>query len=50
VAQTLAQATLTLPPSGGHVSQGKHGMHSEHMGFVLAEMQSLARAHPGGVW
>jgi hypothetical protein len=29
------------------VTQGKHGVHSEHLGFVLAEMQSLARAHPG---
>jgi ring-1,2-phenylacetyl-CoA epoxidase subunit PaaC len=32
------------------VSQGKHGLHSEHMGFLLAEMQSLAREHPQAVW
>jgi 1,2-phenylacetyl-CoA epoxidase catalytic subunit len=25
-------------------------VHSEHMGFILAEMQSLQRAHPGGRW
>jgi ring-1,2-phenylacetyl-CoA epoxidase subunit PaaC len=25
-------------------------MHSEHLGFVLAEMQSLARAHPQATW
>ncbi len=46
----LVEATLTRPASGGYVTTGKHGLHSEHMGFVLAEMQSLARAHPEGVW
>jgi ring-1,2-phenylacetyl-CoA epoxidase subunit PaaC len=46
----LAQATLQRPAAGGHVSTGKHGVHSEHLGFVLAEMQSLARAHPEAVW
>jgi len=25
-------------------------VHSEHLGFLLAEMQSLARAHPNGSW
>lgn len=47
----LAQATLRRPPAHtGYVSQGKHGLHSEHLGFVLSEMQSLARAHPGASW
>lgn len=46
----LAEATLKRPAAGGHVSTGKLGLHSEHLGFVLAEMQSLARAHPQGVW
>lgn len=50
VAQTIAQATLTMPAPGGYVTQGKHGVHSEHMGFLLAEMQSLARQHPGASW
>lgn len=50
VAQTLARATLTLPAAGGFVSTGKLGVHSEHLGYVLAEMQSLARAHPQAVW
>ena len=50
VADTLAQATLTMPSLDGHVTQGKHGVHSEHMGYVLAEMQSLARQHPGASW
>lgn len=51
VDDALAEATLTRPaPAGGYVPQGKFGIHSEHMGFVLAEMQSLARAHPGATW
>lgn len=50
VVDTLQAATLKLPSSEGFVSTGKHGVHSEHLGFVLAEMQSLARAHPEAVW
>jgi ring-1,2-phenylacetyl-CoA epoxidase subunit PaaC len=46
----LAEATLKRPADGGYVTTGKHGLHSEHLGFVLAEMQSQARAHPEGVW
>ncbi|MEP7303683.1 MAG: Phenylacetic acid catabolic protein, partial [Caldimonas sp.] len=29
---------------------GKSGRHSEHLGYILAEMQSLQRTFPGGVW
>jgi len=50
VADTLSEATLSLPPVGGYITQGKHGVHSEHMGFLLAEMQGLARQHPGASW
>ena len=46
----LAEATLQRPPLGGYVPEGKEGIHSEHLGYLLAEMQSLARAHPNGVW
>ena len=46
----LAEATLMRPAVGGYVTEGKKGIHSEHLGFLLAEMQSLARAHPDGVW
>jgi ring-1,2-phenylacetyl-CoA epoxidase subunit PaaC len=46
----LAEATLTRPAAGGYVTTGKTGVHSENLGFVLAEMQSLARAHPEAVW
>ena len=50
VNDTLAQATLQRPATDGYVTTGKQGQHSEHLGFVLAEMQSLARAHPEAVW
>ena len=47
----LAEATLARPAvAKGYVTQGKQGIHSEHLGFVLAEMQSLARAHPDANW
>ena len=50
VAETLREATLKLPAAAGHVTRGKAGLHSEHLGYVLAEMQSLARQHPGATW
>ncbi len=51
VNEAIAEATLTRPAAvQGYISQGKQGLHSEHLGYVLAEMQSLARAHPGATW
>lgn len=47
---TLEDATLQRPAPSAFVSTGKHGLHSEHMSYLLAEMQSLARAHPGAQW
>ena len=46
----LDEATLQRQPLGGYVPEGKQGIHSEHLGYLLGEMQSLARAHPNGVW
>ncbi|WP_179405465.1 1,2-phenylacetyl-CoA epoxidase subunit PaaC [Burkholderia guangdongensis] len=50
VDDALADATLTPPAPVQHVMTGKQGEHSEHMGYLLAEMQSLARQHPGATW
>ncbi len=50
VDETLAAATLDKPVPSAFVSTGKHGLHSEHMSYLLAEMQGLARAHPGAQW
>ena len=46
----LAEAGLAMPATVPFLSTGKQGMHSEHMGYILAEMQYLQRAYPGGVW
>ena len=46
----LLQATLREPEPSGFISAGKRGEHSEHLGYLLAEMQALARQHPGAVW
>jgi ring-1,2-phenylacetyl-CoA epoxidase subunit PaaC len=48
--EALAEATLRRPPADGYVPRGKEGLHSEHLGYVLSEMQGLARQHPGATW
>ncbi|MDR0202315.1 MAG: phenylacetate-CoA oxygenase subunit PaaC [Delftia acidovorans] len=50
MAALLQEATLDLPAESAFRSTGRNGVHSEHMGFILAEMQHLQRAYPGGVW
>ncbi|HVZ46015.1 MAG TPA: 1,2-phenylacetyl-CoA epoxidase subunit PaaC [Ramlibacter sp.] len=44
------EAGLAMPAATPFLSTGKNGVHSEHMGYILAEMQHLQRAYPGGVW
>ncbi|MEO8924793.1 MAG: 1,2-phenylacetyl-CoA epoxidase subunit PaaC, partial [Caldimonas sp.] len=46
----VAEAGLALPADRPFRSTGKLGRHSEHLGYILAEMQHLQRAFPGGVW
>lgn len=50
VAAVLDLATLTMPSAAWMQRGGKQGVHSEHLGHLLAEMQSLQRAHPGAQW
>ncbi len=50
VQPVLREAGLSVPAPSAFLSTGKVGRHSEHMGFLLAEMQSLAREFPAGVW
>jgi ring-1,2-phenylacetyl-CoA epoxidase subunit PaaC len=50
VAGVVAQATLTLPVVPPAVTGGRRGVHTEQMGYLLAEMQHLARSHPGATW
>lgn len=44
------EAALTKPASSWSQEGGRKGLHSEHMGFILAEMQYMQRAYPGMEW
>ena len=51
VAAVLTEATLPVPPADSWTQRNSaDGWHTEHLGYLLAEMQSLARAHPGASW
>jgi ring-1,2-phenylacetyl-CoA epoxidase subunit PaaC len=50
VSNILEEATLTVPAPRWMQTGGKEGKHSEHLGFVLAEMQFLQRAYPNATW
>jgi ring-1,2-phenylacetyl-CoA epoxidase subunit PaaC len=51
VAAVLEEATLTFPEKKTwHQSGGKNGIHTEHLGFILAEMQVLPRTYPDATW
>jgi ring-1,2-phenylacetyl-CoA epoxidase subunit PaaC len=51
VARVVEQATLTLPDGSRWRSRGgRAGVHSRPMGYLLAEMQHIARSHPGATW
>ncbi len=50
VADVAAEATLTRPADGWMHKGGLRGEHSEHLGYLLAEMQFLPRAYPDAVW
>ena len=46
----LTESNLELPAERWHHSGGRQGRHTEHMGFLLAEMQYLQRTFPGAKW
>jgi ring-1,2-phenylacetyl-CoA epoxidase subunit PaaC len=48
--EILAEATLQRPKDRAYSWHGKRGQHSEHLGYILAEMQHLQRTHPGARW
>lgn len=51
VEEVLAEATLTRPEGRADVHRGgKQGRHTEHLGYILAQMQFLQRAYPGASW
>lgn len=50
MSEILGEATLAIPGEAAFRSSGKRGLHSEHMGYLLVEMQYLQRTYPGGAW
>ncbi|HMX40736.1 MAG TPA: phenylacetate-CoA oxygenase subunit PaaC [Saprospiraceae bacterium] len=50
VEDILAEATLQKPSAEWMQRGGKQGLHTEHLGYILAEMQFLQRAYPGNEW
>lgn len=50
VSRTFAEATLKAPEKSFAQKGGRRGVHSEHLGYILAEMQFLQRAYPGASW
>jgi len=50
VKEILTAATLQIPENNWMQKGGKNGNHTEHLGFVLAEMQHLQRTYPGATW
>lgn len=50
ITQVLTEATLTIPANAWMQSGGKTGLHSEQLGYLLAEMQFLQRAYPDASW
>lgn len=50
VRQTLTEATLEMPTGDWFQDGGKRGVHTEPLGYLLAEMQSVPRAYPGCQW
>lgn len=50
IGNILAEATLTQPEDAPFAAHGRDGLHTENMGYLLAEMQSVQRAYPGLEW
>ena len=50
VQEIFSEATLLIPPKTFMQTGGKKGKHTEHLGYILAELQYLQRAYPGCEW
>ena len=48
--KVMSEATLEIPENAWMQQGGKEGRHSEHLGYILAELQYLQRAYPGQQW
>lgn len=50
ITPVVAEATLDVPEVSPVVGGGRRGLHTEHLGYLVAEMQHLHRSHPGATW
>lgn len=50
IESVVRQATLTVPDVTPARGGGRQGLHTEELGYLLAEMQHLHRSHPGATW
>ncbi len=50
ISAVFEEAKLSIPENIFMQTGGKTGVHTEHLGFLLAEMQHLQRSHPGAIW
>lgn len=50
VEQTLEQATLVIPSDDWPLIGGRSGIHTEHLGYLLTELQYMQRSYPGLNW
>ena len=50
VSAIVSEATLALPKSDWMQQGGRSGRHSEHLGHLLSELQSMQRTFPGVTW
>jgi ring-1,2-phenylacetyl-CoA epoxidase subunit PaaC len=50
VGDVLEEATLVVPESKYFHKGGKNGVHTEHLGYILAELQYMQRAYPNMEW
>jgi ring-1,2-phenylacetyl-CoA epoxidase subunit PaaC len=50
VSDVMGEATLALPKTGWMQQGGRSGRHSEHLGHLLSQLQSMQRTFPGATW
>jgi ring-1,2-phenylacetyl-CoA epoxidase subunit PaaC len=50
VTRVVSEATLSVPEVAPVIGGGRQGLHTEHLGHLLADMQHLHRSHPGATW
>ncbi len=50
IKEVLGEATITVPEDSYMMKGGRRGIHTEHLGFLLAELQFMQRAYPGAKW